>query len=114
MSRSFGFILSALTIAALAPAASSQAGVEQVSVRVHYADLDITRPEGGATLLNRIKSAANTACGNTRVRAPLHQIRFTADCRRMAVDSAVRRLDFAMLTLAWSGKQTMGDRFASN
>jgi UrcA family protein len=114
MSRSFRLAAAALVISSFAPAAFSQAGVEQVSVRVHYADLDVTRPQGGVTLLNRIKNAANTVCGSARTRAPLTQIRLTSECRRTAIDSAVRRLDFAMLTLAWSGRQTMGDRFASN
>ena len=112
MSRSFRLAAAALVISSFAPAAFSQAGVEHVSVRVHYADLDVTRPEGGLTLLNRIKNAANTVCGSARTRAPLTQIRLASECRRTAIDSAVRRLDFAMLTLAWSGKQTTTDQFA--
>ena len=112
MSRSFRLADAALVIFAFAPAASSQAGVEEVSVRVHYADLDITRPEGGVTLLNRIQKAAKTVCGDARTRAPLTRIRLAGECRRMAIESAVRRLDFAMLTLAWSGKPAMTDQFA--
>ena len=112
MSRSFRTIVAALVISTTAPAALAQAGVEQVSVRVHYADLDVTRPEGGVTLLNRIKSAAGTACGNSRMRAPLRQTQFVANCRRAAIEGAVRRLDFAMLTHAWSGKPATTDQFA--
>lgn len=112
MSRTFGFAVAALVVSVFAPAAFAQAGVEQVSVRVHYADLDVTRPEGGVTLLKRIKRAANTVCGSARTRAPLTQIRFASDCRRAAIDSAVRRLDFAMLTLAWIGKPAAMEQFA--
>lgn len=112
MSWTPGIALAALIASAVAPASFAQAGFEQVSIRVSFADLNLTRPEGGVTLLNRIQAAAKTVCGNDSVQLSVRPL--VSNCRRIAVENAVRRLDIAMLTLAWGGEEPKPSQLALN
>ncbi len=60
-------IFTALTVLAAA-AATVPAAAETLSVRVSYEDLDLTRPDGLATLNGRIKAAARKVCGSANAR----------------------------------------------
>ena len=108
MSRSFGIALAALVVSILPQTALAQTGAEQVSVRVSYADLNLMHPEGGLTLLKRIKKAARYVCPEREAPFKLS----ASECRRNTIDNAVRRLDVDTLTLAWSGRPEAGDQLA--
>src|SRR5262249_34322473 len=105
MSRTLKIAIAAFAIAMVsAPAALTEpAGIEVVSVRVPYGDLDMSKAAGGATLLKRIEGAARKGCGKTTGRSPL-QPRWAMTCRSDAIGAAVRSAGIDTLTLAWSGK----------
>lgn len=98
-------IAAAFAAIVLAPAAAAQVGVEQVSVRVAYGDLDPSSMSDAETLLKRIKVAARQVCRELMTHSPLMP-RSEFACRRKTVETAVRQLDIGTLTLAWSGRQT--------
>lgn len=77
------------TAAALALSAPSWAKVEQVSVRVSYADLDIGHPAGRQVLERRINRAANAIC---RDPSPFTPMRMVQACRTEALASATPQL----------------------
>ncbi len=105
MSRTFKFAIAAFAISmTLAPATLAQVGIEQVSARVAYGDLDMSTVAGGKTLLKRIESAARRVCGDAGPRSPLKP-RSVPVCRRETVESAIRRINITTLTLAWNGAE---------
>lgn len=65
---------------------------------VQFADLDLNRAAGAATLFNRIKGAAQAVCGSHRSGVTLRDQERYADCMRIAVSNAVARVDEPMLT----------------
>jgi len=89
--------------AAFAPSALAQSPGEPGSVKVAYGDLDISTAPGGEILLKRVQSAARQACIKVIPRSSLTPQALTV-CRRDTVEHAVRGLDIAALTFAWSGK----------
>lgn len=105
MSRTFKFAIAAFAVSlAFAPAALAQVGVERVSVRVAYGDLNMASPAGGVTLLKRIEGAARKVCDDATTRSPLKP-RSVSRCRKDTVESTVRQLDIGTLTLAWTGAE---------
>jgi UrcA family protein len=68
------------------------------SVSVKYGDLDIGSPAGARVLLERIETAANTACGAAPDIRQLHQWASFEACRGSAVARAVAAVDSPMLT----------------
>jgi UrcA family protein len=94
----------ALIVSALAPASfANPAGATEKSFRIGYADLDMSKPKSGATLLRRIEKGARKACDSDVPNSP----RFASAeirCRNKAISSAVKRLGFPTLTMAWAGK----------
>jgi UrcA family protein len=77
---------------------------------VQFADLDLNKAEGVATLFNRIKGAAQVVCGSHLGRVTLRDQERHAACMRFAVSNAVARVDQPMLTeyvanLSVSGRQ---------
>lgn len=68
------------------------------SIVVDYSDLDLSRPEGAATLYRRIKAAARTACGPRPDPQRLHERRLFQDCFDQAVARAVERVDRTALS----------------
>ena len=106
MTRIFKFALAAFAAYGfISPTAVAETkpGIEVVSVRVSYGDLDMSKPAGGATLLKRLESAARKVCGETAIRSSLLP-RSIANCRREVIENTVRTADLTTLTLAWSGK----------
>lgn len=107
MSRTFKIAIAAFALSlTAAPAALAQTpanGIETVSVRVPYGDLDMSSIAGGQTLLKRIEGAAIRVCAKAVPRTML-KMRSPSTCRRETVDSTVRQLAMSTLTLAWSGK----------
>ncbi|MFO7277378.1 MAG: UrcA family protein [Pseudomonadota bacterium] len=71
---------------------------EAVQVVVDYTDLDLSKPEGAATLYRRIKAAARTACGPNPDPHRLHERRLFEQCFEQAVAKAVEKVDRATLT----------------
>lgn len=65
---------------------------------VQFADLDLNKAAGAATLFNRIKGAAQAVCRSHRGGTTLRDWDRHADCMRIAVSSAVAQVDAPMLT----------------
>lgn len=102
MSRTFKIAtIAAFASFALLPAAAAQTGVENVSVRVAYGDLDMSSMKGAQTLLKRIEGAARKVCRDTIRRSPLKP-RSDSECRRDTVGSTVAQLNITTLTAAWN------------
>jgi UrcA family protein len=64
----------------------------QLSVRVSLRDLDLTKPEGTATLYRRIEYAARAVCSPYEGR-PLAQYAIWRRCFTETVESAVAKVD---------------------
>lgn len=77
------------TAAALALSAPAWAKVEQISVRVSYADLDIGHSAGRRILERRISRAANAIC---RDPSPFTPMRMMKACRTEALASVEPQL----------------------
>ncbi len=67
------------------------------SLTVQFADLDLDKPQGAATLFTRIKTAAERVCSDHRGPAPADTVRYKA-CVRVAVSNAVAKVDRPTLT----------------
>lgn len=105
MSRTFKIaIIAAFANFTLIPAAEAQTGIENVSVRVAYGDLDMLSMKGAQTLLKRIEGAARKVCKDTKRRSPLKR-RSDSECRRDTVGSIIAQLNFTTLTAAWNNDQ---------
>jgi UrcA family protein len=70
----------------------AQAGSETVSVSVRFADLDVNRPEGVATLRRRVEAAVTTVCGGEPDQRFLDQVAAYEHCRKAALDEAMSRI----------------------
>ncbi|HEX4097221.1 MAG TPA: UrcA family protein [Caulobacteraceae bacterium] len=71
----------------------TRSGRELKSTPVYFDDLDLTSPEGGYTLLTRIRGAARQVC---QPASDVHDLADTSDyqrCVRRAVDHAVNDVD---------------------
>jgi UrcA family protein len=109
MSAKFGSakaVFAALAFCALAPAAFAENKPQELSFAVSYADLNMSAPAGGRTLLGRIEKAARKACNAAIPNSPL-LARKEIECRNDAVASAVGGLRLPTLTHAWNGKYPM-------
>lgn len=81
------------------------------SVKVSYADLDISHPAGAQTLYSRIKSAAREACGPEPAVLDLRDAAGYNACYQQAVAKAVNRVgseQLHALHAAQSGKSRTG------
>jgi UrcA family protein len=85
-----------LSLAILQAAHASDASAK--SRTVQFADLDLNKPEGAATLFHRIKGAALTVCGSHHSRATIRDKQRHADCIGFAMSNAVARVDEPLLT----------------
>ena len=72
-----------------------------VSIRVSFADLNLSNPAGANALYGRIKSAAKRACGYEG--SSLTDIRLWKRCVHEAVDDAVGRVNSPLLTQVHTG-----------
>jgi UrcA family protein len=66
--------------------------------RVNFADLDLTRNEGAATLYSRIKSAARQVCDPLVVYAPRDSMLRMHRCEEDAIARAVADVNAPVLT----------------
>jgi UrcA family protein len=73
-----------------------------VSIKVSYADLNLSSTAGASALYGRIKSAAKRACGYEG--SSLTDIRLWKRCVHEAVDDAVGRVNSPLLTQVHTGK----------
>jgi len=85
-------------IAAAVLAASPAFAAEEVTVTVSYADLDLTTPEGRATLDARIAAAVTTVCGRPPIRTTL-QFEPVRECRADAFEGAMEQVEARLATL---------------
>jgi UrcA family protein len=72
-----------------------------VSIKVSYADLNLSSTAGANALYGRIKSAAKQACGYEG--SSLTDIRLWRRCVHEAVDDAVGRVNSPLLTQVHTG-----------
>ena len=98
------FAALAIIAAAVAPASADPAR-HAVSVRVSYADLDLSRIEGVKTLTARIENALNKACGRTQARVPQNVRRNIQACRKAGMETAVASIDAPLLTAFHADRQ---------
>jgi UrcA family protein len=68
---------------------------ETVSVRVEYADLDLSNPAGQKQLETRIKSAVRAVCGQANSRI-LHDLGRVQECRSTTMNNAKRDVKVAI------------------
>ena len=73
---------------------------------VSYADLDLSRSEGAATLYGRLLGAAKQVCGNPS--RSLEQIGQWKACYSSALDEAVVKVDEPALTIVHLRQQEKG------
>jgi UrcA family protein len=81
-----GMLLSA------ALAAESKGPFAVPEVAVEYGDLDLTKPEGVQALHRRLKAAAERVCPRTDGRVKLEQKILARECRKQALEHAVREI----------------------
>ena len=98
---SSAFIVLAIAAAAIAPA-SAGPGKDTSSMRVSYADLDLSRIEGIHTLIARIERALNQTCGRAEVSASLSVRRSIWACQKQGMDAAVASIDAPLLTAVYT------------
>lgn len=89
-----------LSLPAFAAAATPTQAVEEVQMRVSFADLDLAHEAGVESLYRRIRMAATSACGSPTLReaGSLKVLRDSQDCYRDLLDKAVLKVDNAALT----------------
>jgi UrcA family protein len=63
------------------------------SVTVSYRDLDLTRPEGIATLQGRLRAAARTVCGGSGREEVGARFSARRDCYEQSIAQAMRDLE---------------------
>lgn len=79
-------LVSSLLLAVLAAPAFAGHGAPR-SVRVSYADLDLTTPAGSAALAQRVRAAARKVCRAGESRAAASQVAWR-ECLEAALDGA--------------------------
>lgn len=86
----------AAALLSLAPAALAGAALAQdadaISIRVSYADLDLSRPVGRMVLQRRIASAVNHVCGEVPTPMELGRLNDYDRCRAKAKADADRKV----------------------
>ena len=91
----------------LSVASASDYGRDPPSVRVLIADLDLTKPQGTATLYTRIRSAARSVCGPVDG-ALLEEKVLWSKCVSDAIGNAVAKVGNANLTNYYLAKTGRG------
>ncbi|MGH9641436.1 MAG: UrcA family protein [Terriglobales bacterium] len=84
---------------ALADTSASQFGPER-SMTVHFADLNLSSPEGARALYSRIRSAAASLCGEQFSLWDGNRPREWATCYRTTIERAVMRVNYPTVTAA--------------
>ncbi len=79
--------------------AQSKTDDQTIAVAVHYGDLDLSRPQQAAELLDRVGRASLEACGASEFSAPEYKAAVRdSDCYRANVQQAVAAIDAPALT----------------
>ena len=94
IARSYTSLIVGLIVACgiAAPAASTRADVNTISVRVNFADLNLSSNEGVAKLYDRLRSAAGQVCGTEPQYNELRaKIEWNA-CRQDALTRAIGKV----------------------
>lgn len=99
-------IAAALAATAAAPALAADAPRSQT---IRYADLDLSRPEGRATLDRRIERAIQSVCAGPAGAATLYDAQASARCIRLTRIEARRAADLAA---AKAGRQADSTQLA--
>lgn len=91
-------IIASLTAVLAFPAiasAGNDAGIEPTSVKVSFADLDISNAHGISALYKRLQNASEDACGpiSYSETANLSQLTRNKACYHQALTSAVEKVD---------------------
>lgn len=89
----------------LAAAGTQSANIEDTSVRVSYADLDLSNDQGIATLYKRLQSASQSACGPLTYSeaGSLKELIQNKSCYQSALTKAVERLNNDSLNKVHAG-----------
>jgi UrcA family protein len=100
--------LTALTaIAALGFASAGQSAFAQsddgASIKVQYADLNLSSDAGAKVMLQRIRHAAKSVCGPEPTSSIDRVATAHARCVKTAVSRTVSQLDSPMVTALYSG-----------
>jgi UrcA family protein len=97
-------LITASFVAVLALLGSAQvlAGEPAKSIKVSYADLDLSTQAGAATLYSRIRGAARQVCGDEGTSYTDHAI--WKGCFKRAVGDAVATVNNPRLTALHQGK----------
>lgn len=88
-----GVSLAALAIAPGAAQAQPASSQESVSVRISYADLNLSSSEGAREMMGRIESAARIICGESSTNNDLSERAREHSCVDATMSEAVRSLD---------------------
>lgn len=100
MSSKLFFAALATSAVAATPAFAQRPHDQAPSLRVSYANLDVTTSQGAEELMQRINDAARNVCGGASA-ASSHDLRtYTAHnaCKAQAIEHAVDGANLAMLT----------------
>lgn len=98
-SSSWLVTLAAFACVGLAAQDSAAAAAEEGnSVKVSYADLDLSSTAGATVLYGRIKRAAGVVCGTMPNRLELQRFSIWQQCYSGAISSAVSTVDSPRLT----------------
>jgi UrcA family protein len=81
----------------VAPAFTAHADTEVRSVRVNYADLNLTNDAGITALYARLRNAAGTVCGSVDI-GNLRQFADWSQCRNGALTSAIEKVNHPALS----------------
>ena len=101
------YMTALMTVLALGAAGVSQAAFAQsddvASVKVQYADLNLSSPTGAKAMLQRIHQAANAVCGPQSTSQIDRMARLHESCVKQAVSGSVRQLNVPMVTALYTG-----------
>ncbi len=105
------FLLKAACIAAIVlPAVPvmrvAAAAPHGIQVVVHYADLDVTRPEGAKALLDRMRYASRKACGGQPDFLNFTAARAFKACMQDTMDRAVASLGNPLVASLYGAADT--------
>jgi UrcA family protein len=89
---------SVLSLLALNAASAADIGAAPRSVTVRFADLNLNKVDGAATLYNRLQRAARRVCSPLRGTVALRDRRRYAECVDAALSNAIAMVDHPVVT----------------
>jgi UrcA family protein len=107
MNRSFIAMAAGLTLIAGQAHADPSSGSQTISIKVTYADLDLSTDAGAREVLRRLERAARTACGGRPEFGPfmLGLVQPWEACRAGAVRGAVEAIGRPTVSRLYTGEQ---------